>query len=150
MIEIVRRTSRNVKRWQDGDMALRWTAAGMLEAERQFRRIIGYRDLAKLVIAIERTTSTRTHRPDPDRGGRYARHRLTVTPGPPSEVPRRAGHPRTSHATPSLAVTGWEAHRSLMLGGLRRSRQEPGRARRGLTSPPPAPPKLVAEQRADA
>jgi putative transposase len=35
-------------------MALRWTAAGMLEAERQFRKIIGYRDLATLVIAIER------------------------------------------------------------------------------------------------
>jgi putative transposase len=54
MIEFVRRTSRNVKRWQSGDMALRWTAAGMLEAERQFRRIIGYAELAKLITAIER------------------------------------------------------------------------------------------------
>jgi len=54
MIECVRRSSRNVKRWQSGDMALRWTDAGMLEAERQFRRIIGYRDLAKIAIAIER------------------------------------------------------------------------------------------------
>jgi transposase-like protein len=54
MIECVRRTSRNVKRWQSGEMALRWTAAGMLEAERQFRRIIGYRDLAKLANAVER------------------------------------------------------------------------------------------------
>jgi transposase-like protein len=54
MIEIVRYTQRNVKRWQDGDMRKRWTAAGMLVAEQQFRRIIGYRNLAKLVIAIER------------------------------------------------------------------------------------------------
>jgi putative transposase len=54
MIECVRRSSRNVKRWQSGDMALRWTAAGMLEAERQFRRIIGYSDLAKLTTAIDR------------------------------------------------------------------------------------------------
>jgi transposase-like protein len=54
MIEIVRRTQRNVKRWQSGDMALRWTAAGMGEAERQFRRIIGYKQLARLVEAIER------------------------------------------------------------------------------------------------
>jgi putative transposase len=54
MIECVRRSSRNVKRWQSGDMALRWTAAGMLAAERQFRRIIGYRDLAKLAVAVER------------------------------------------------------------------------------------------------
>jgi putative transposase len=54
MIEIVRYTQRNVKRWQDGDMRKRWTAAGMLVAEQQFRRIIGYRDLATLLIAIER------------------------------------------------------------------------------------------------
>jgi putative transposase len=53
MIECVRRTSRNVKHWQSGDMALRWTAAGMLEAERQFRKVIGYRHLAKLAVAIE-------------------------------------------------------------------------------------------------
>ena len=56
MIEIVRHTQRNVKRWQQGDMRKRWTAAGMLVAEQQFRRIVGYRDLAELVIAIERHT----------------------------------------------------------------------------------------------
>jgi putative transposase len=60
MIEIVRHTQRNVKHWQDGDMRKRWTAAGMLEAEQQFRRIVGYRDLAKLVTAIERDTSRPT------------------------------------------------------------------------------------------
>jgi len=54
MIECVRRSARNVKSWQSGEMALRWTAAGMLEAERQFRRIIGYQQLAKLAVAIER------------------------------------------------------------------------------------------------
>ena len=53
-IECVRRTARNVKRWSSGEMCLRWTAAGMLEAERQFRRVVGYRDLAKLAVAIER------------------------------------------------------------------------------------------------
>lgn len=41
MIEIVRHTQRNVKCWRDGDMRKRWTAAGMLAAEQQFRRIIG-------------------------------------------------------------------------------------------------------------
>jgi hypothetical protein len=54
MIEIVLCTQRNIKRWQGGDMRKRWTAAGMLVAEQQFRRIIGYRDLATLVIAVER------------------------------------------------------------------------------------------------
>jgi putative transposase len=53
MIGTVRATSRNVKRWQSGDMCLRWTAAGMLEAETQFRKIIGYSDLAKLALAVE-------------------------------------------------------------------------------------------------
>jgi putative transposase len=53
MIETVRRISRNVKRWRNGDMCLRWTAAGMLEAETQFRRIIGHGDLAKLALAVE-------------------------------------------------------------------------------------------------
>jgi putative transposase len=66
MIEIVRRTQRNVKRWSSGEMGLRWTAAGMLEAERQFRRIIGYSDLAKLIAAIE-----------PDLGHRRAPHTTT-------------------------------------------------------------------------
>ena len=66
MIEIVRYTQRNVKRWRDGDMRRRWTAAGMLVAEQQFRRIIGYRDLAKLVIAIERHAIL-VAQPNPDR-----------------------------------------------------------------------------------
>jgi hypothetical protein len=59
MIEIVRRTQRNVKRWSSGEMALPWTAAGMPEAERQFRRVIGYRDLAQLAVAIERDLPAR-------------------------------------------------------------------------------------------
>jgi len=58
MIEIIRRTSRNVKRWQNGDMCLRWTAAGMLEAETQFRKVVGYSDLAKLALAVERDLAT--------------------------------------------------------------------------------------------
>jgi transposase-like protein len=59
MIEFVRRTSRNVKRWQSGDMCLRWTAAGMLEAEQQFRKIIGVEHLARLTIAVERDVAAR-------------------------------------------------------------------------------------------
>jgi putative transposase len=54
MIAIWRATSRNVKRWQNGDMCLRWTAAGMFEAERQFREIVGYKYLAALALAVER------------------------------------------------------------------------------------------------
>jgi putative transposase len=66
MIETVRRISRNVKRWSSGDMCLRWTAAGMLEAEAQFRRIIGHNDLAKLAIAIERDVTAKRAGDTPD------------------------------------------------------------------------------------
>jgi hypothetical protein len=38
MIEICRDHAANVRRWQDGQMVLRWIAAAMAEACRQFRR----------------------------------------------------------------------------------------------------------------
>jgi transposase-like protein len=60
MIEICRRTSRNVKNWSSGEMCLRWTAAGMLEAERQFRKVIGYDQLAALAVAVERELAHNT------------------------------------------------------------------------------------------
>jgi hypothetical protein len=59
MIDTVRTTQRNVKYWSSGEMGLRWTAAGLLEAEKQFRKVIGYKDLAKLAVAIERDLTTR-------------------------------------------------------------------------------------------
>jgi putative transposase len=42
---IVEKVARNVKRWRAGDHALRWTATGLLEAEKKFRRVKGYREL---------------------------------------------------------------------------------------------------------
>ena len=42
MISICRDHSANVKRWRDGAMALRWCAAGMVEAGKQFRRVNGH------------------------------------------------------------------------------------------------------------
>ena len=54
MISIARTTNRNVTRWRDGHMVLRWTAAGMLNAERSFRRIKGYKQMPQLVAALHR------------------------------------------------------------------------------------------------
>ena len=48
MIEIARDHSSNVKRWRDGEMALRWCAAGMGEAKKQFRRVNGFMHLPAL------------------------------------------------------------------------------------------------------
>jgi putative transposase len=41
------------ERWQDGTMALRWCAAGMVEAGKQFRRVNGYLHLPALRAALE-------------------------------------------------------------------------------------------------
>jgi putative transposase len=48
----VREIGRRVKRWQNGTMVLRWTAAGVLEAERGFRKLFGYRAMPILVAAL--------------------------------------------------------------------------------------------------
>jgi len=56
MIEIVREHASNVKRWRDGEMTLRWAAAGMESARSQFRRVKGYRQLPQLAAALEDAT----------------------------------------------------------------------------------------------
>jgi transposase-like protein len=53
MISICRDHSSNVKRWRDGQMALRWCAAGMVEAGKQFRRVNGHLHLPKLRAALD-------------------------------------------------------------------------------------------------
>jgi len=53
MIGICRDHSTNVKRWRDGDMVMRWCAAGMLEASKQFRRVNGFLHLPVLRRALE-------------------------------------------------------------------------------------------------
>jgi len=54
MISIARTTNRNVTHWKDGEMVLRWTAAGMINAERSFRRVKGYKQMPHLVAALYR------------------------------------------------------------------------------------------------
>jgi putative transposase len=54
MISVCREHSANVKRWRDGQMALRWCAAGMVEAGKQFRRVNGHLHLPALRAALER------------------------------------------------------------------------------------------------
>jgi len=57
MISICRDHAKNVKNWQDGQMALRWCAAGMLEAGKQFRRVNGHLHLPALRTALQRVTA---------------------------------------------------------------------------------------------
>lgn len=74
MISISKTTTRNVKRWRnEGDMRRRWCAAGLLEAEKKFRRVRGHAQMPYLVAALYR-------------------HAESVTP------PRETGHSETSAA----------------------------------------------------
>jgi putative transposase len=61
MMGTVRRVTRNVKRWSSASMALRWTAAAMLEAKKGFRRLKSYKQLPALRVALnvhyERTSN---------------------------------------------------------------------------------------------
>ena len=63
MISICRTNHGRVKRWRDGEMKKRWIAAGMLEAERSFRRLKGHADMPALVAAITNATTNATATP---------------------------------------------------------------------------------------
>jgi transposase-like protein len=54
MNSVIRQVCRNVKRWRNAKMALRWTAAGMLEAAKGFRRLKAYKQLPILKAALEK------------------------------------------------------------------------------------------------
>ena len=57
MISVCREHAANVKRWRGGQMALRWCAAGMIEAGKQFRRVNGHLHLPTLRAALERESA---------------------------------------------------------------------------------------------
>jgi transposase-like protein len=48
----IRRICRNVKRWRDAAMALRWTSAAMIEAAKGFRRLKAHKQLPSLRAAL--------------------------------------------------------------------------------------------------
>ena len=52
--------TRNVKRWRDGRMVLRWVGAALVQAGGGFRRVRGMRDLPKLCAVLDRHRSART------------------------------------------------------------------------------------------
>jgi hypothetical protein len=65
-LSVTRRVTARVTRWRDGDMRRRWCVAGLLRAERQFRRVKGHRALPTLIKALE--ASTRARRSGIERG----------------------------------------------------------------------------------
>ncbi len=103
-------------------MRKRWTAAGMLVAEQQLRRIIGYRELAKLVIAVERHAT-------------LAAPRTSTAPRSPSPLPsdrQLSGSPSKFHDDPDI-LYGWRRRYRAQCSGPCREPQ--GSSRRSRASP---------------
>ena len=51
-LSTVQRVARNIKRWREGSQPLRWTATGLLEAEKKIRRIKGYQEILLLKVRL--------------------------------------------------------------------------------------------------
>jgi hypothetical protein len=56
---VVERVCLNMKRWHGGDQRERWVGSGLLVAEKQFRRVIGYKQIPNLIRELEVLTSTK-------------------------------------------------------------------------------------------
>jgi len=66
MNSIIRQVCRNVKRWRNAKMGLRWTAAGMLEAKKGFRRLKAHKHLPALKAALQNHRNCQTTTPGVD------------------------------------------------------------------------------------
>ena len=56
---VVERVCMNVKRWHSGDQRERWVGSGLLVAEKQFRRVRGYKLIPSLLRQLEAMTPSR-------------------------------------------------------------------------------------------
>jgi len=78
----IRRVTRNVKRWRDASMALRWAAAGMMEAKAGFRRLKAHRQLPALRRALAEHQARQAEKPRlaSRQADAYSHPQATATP----------------------------------------------------------------------
>jgi hypothetical protein len=74
----VRLRTNRVSRWQDGKMGLRWVAAAFLETEKNFRRILGYRDLWMLKVKLDNQVVLDSKQMQPNLCQPFNRHPLST------------------------------------------------------------------------
>ena len=67
MNSIIRQVCRNVKRWRNAKVGLRWTSAGMLGAKKSFRRLKAHKNLLVLKAALQSHRTAQTATPAVDR-----------------------------------------------------------------------------------
>ena len=58
---VIARFTRNVKRWKDGQMTLRWAAAALSDSKGRFRRLRGHREMKDLLAALKAPTNAATN-----------------------------------------------------------------------------------------
>ncbi len=103
MISIARTTNRNVTRWRDGHMVLRWTAAGVLNAERSFRRIKGYKQMPQLAADAALAARIRAvHRQDKT----YGAPRVTAELNDGAAPEDRINHKRIARVMHKHGIAG--------------------------------------------
>jgi hypothetical protein len=88
-------------------MGLRWTAAGMLEAEKQFRKVIGYTDLPRLAVAIEQRLHLPQPNPPPTRRPPSQSLCNDHTGTAVTEVPRRSGQPPDARSERFIGIAAF-------------------------------------------
>lgn len=52
--------TRNVKRWKDGQMTLRWIAGALSDAKERFRKLRGHREMKTLLAALKAKSDSAT------------------------------------------------------------------------------------------
>ena len=107
MMGTVRRVCRNVKRWRNADMALRWTTAGMMEATKGFRRLKAHKQLPILKAALAAHQAKHTTKQKLEQDMKAAKHHQPATLVPPSSTISGTSPTRMRLALMVLRETGY-------------------------------------------
>jgi hypothetical protein len=129
MISIARTTNRDVKRSRDGQMVLRWTAAGMRNASRSFRRPNGYRQMPQLISAPAATRPPRPRAPTRVCSRARLRTRYTANWAGRASPPPAVAATIERRSSAPVEVPGPSRRRGSCAGG-RTARWRPSRLRR--------------------
>ncbi len=95
--------TRNVRRWRDGSMILRWVGSAILEAEKKFRRVRGYREMPALIEALRTRVEGKKSEEE-----KTSRDTMCVEGAVgPRRNQQRTGHPRppTLHASTRMRTS---------------------------------------------
>ena len=127
----VRTEQRNVKRWRNAEMAQRWTAAGLLEAKKTFRRLKAYRQLPVLDAALRDAVEKATRKASIDDINEAAQPQNHTMPASPFSTPGGTTPPWPSSSSnfgelyTKILIQGLHPHQSAIILFIPNSLQNP-------------------------